>query len=146
MRCAGVALCTLPSAILALWLQSATPALRIRFGTLRQWCLSFSPGFFTPFWRPTAGDYESILSWLSIFKFFFRQLFLSIIIFISSRLFILTTSLSNKIRFFDKNESNFRRWRVSLSKKTCFFDKNRSNFRRSSVVIMKKIEAGRKSR
>ncbi len=59
VRCAGVALYTLQSAIPALWLQSATLALRIRFGTLRQWCDKFPPGFFTHFGRPTAENYES---------------------------------------------------------------------------------------
>ncbi len=43
---------TLQSAIPALWLQSVTPALRIRFGTLRQWCVKFLPRIFYPFWAP----------------------------------------------------------------------------------------------
>ncbi len=28
------------------------PALRIRFGTLRQWCVNFLPRIFYPFWSP----------------------------------------------------------------------------------------------
>ncbi len=41
---------TLQSArtIPALWLQSATSALRIHFGTLRQWCVKFLPRDFLP--------------------------------------------------------------------------------------------------
>ncbi len=38
--------CHLP----ALLLQSATPALRIRFGALRQWCVKFLPRISYPFW------------------------------------------------------------------------------------------------
>ncbi len=45
---------TLQSAIPALWLQSATPAsaLRIRFGTLHQWCVKFLSRIFYLFWAP----------------------------------------------------------------------------------------------
>ncbi len=44
----SVALCRLQSAIPALWLQSATPTLRIRFETLRRWCVKFLPRIFLP--------------------------------------------------------------------------------------------------
>ncbi len=40
------------SAIPALWLQRATPALRIRFGTLRLWCVKFLARIFYSFWAP----------------------------------------------------------------------------------------------
>ncbi len=40
------------SAIPTLWLQSATPELRIRFGTLRQWCVKFLTRIFYSFWTP----------------------------------------------------------------------------------------------
>ncbi len=30
------------------------------FGPIRQWSGNFPPGFFTPFWRPAAGNYESV--------------------------------------------------------------------------------------
>ncbi len=40
------------SVIPAFWMQSATPALRIRFGTLCQWCVKFLPRIFYPFWAP----------------------------------------------------------------------------------------------
>ncbi len=49
VRCAEVALCRVQSAILAFWLQSATSALRFRFGTLRQLCVKFLPRIFYPF-------------------------------------------------------------------------------------------------
>ncbi len=61
VRCAVVALCRVQSAIPALWLQSATPAFRIRFGTFRQWCVEFLPRTFTHFGRPTVENYESVL-------------------------------------------------------------------------------------
>ncbi len=41
VRCAEVVLCTV---------QSATSTLRIRFRTLRQWCVKFLPRIFYPFW------------------------------------------------------------------------------------------------
>ncbi len=44
--------CAKQSAIPALWLQSATPALRIRFGTLRHWYVKFLPRIFYSFWAP----------------------------------------------------------------------------------------------
>ncbi len=47
-----MALCRVQSAIPAFWLQSATLALRIRFGTLRQWSRKFPSRIFYPFWAP----------------------------------------------------------------------------------------------
>ncbi len=46
----------------ALWLQNATPALRIRFGTLRQWCVEFLPRIFYSFWAPRS-KITNLSSW-----------------------------------------------------------------------------------
>ncbi len=49
--------CTIP----ALWLQSATPAFRIRFRTLRQWCVKFLPRMFYLFWVPHSRKLRIVL-------------------------------------------------------------------------------------
>ncbi len=53
------------SAIPLLWLQSATPALRFRFGTLCQWCIMFLPRIFYPFWAASQPKITNRSFWPS---------------------------------------------------------------------------------